>query len=123
MTANKDNRDPKLAINNSRCDKSRLKYAPATHEFAHIIYQVRNNNNSYEFENAINEIYKDYRIEVQNSSIKRDYDDMQKWYLGNYADYNINEFIAEAFQEYCNCKKPSKYAEIVGKLIDEYFKR
>jgi hypothetical protein len=43
--------------------------------------------------------------------------------LGDYASTNIDEFMAESFTEYRLSSKPSKYAVLVGKLIDKYFKK
>ena len=33
----------------------------------------------------------------------------------------IDEFFAEAFQEYKNCRCPSKYAIAVGEIIEKFF--
>ena len=43
--------------------------------------------------------------------------------LGDYASTNIDEFMAESFTEYRLSSNPSKYATLVGKLIDKYFKK
>ena len=43
--------------------------------------------------------------------------------LGNYASTNLDEFMAEAFTEYQLSSNPSKYATLVGKLMDKYFKK
>jgi hypothetical protein len=42
-------------------------------------------------------------------------------FLGQYADTNIREFMAEAFTEYKLSANPSKYAKKVGLLIDKFF--
>lgn len=42
-------------------------------------------------------------------------------YLGRYAGTNDKEFVAECFQEYINKKTPSKYASLVGVIIDKYY--
>lgn len=44
--------------------------------------------------------------------------------LGNIVtNGDVGEFLAEAFQEYKNCSRPSKYAKSIGRLIDDSFGR
>ena len=49
--------------------------------------------------------------------------ELNEIHLGDYADYNHNEFMAEAWTEYKLSSNPSKYAVEVGKLIDKYYKK
>jgi hypothetical protein len=42
-------------------------------------------------------------------------------FLGQYADTNIREFMAEGFTEYKLTANPSKYAKKIGLLIDKFF--
>lgn len=122
LRTNTDARDPQIAIKNSRCDSSRLKFAPATHEFAHLLYQKRISKvSNLEFESKLSKIFDDYNLAIDDAILNRNLNEMSKWYLGNYSDGKINEFMAEAFQEYNNSKRPTKYAILVGELVEKYF--
>lgn len=113
------------AIKSSRCDDKYLERATATHEFGHLLYQFRDivPGQDILFESKVQEVYDNYRKEVNSLIRKRDMDKLAELYLGNYADTGIGEFLAEAFQEYKNCRHPSKYATEIGNLIDRWFKR
>lgn len=99
-----------------------------THEFAHVISvnKWREAAGKYPqidlFWDEIAEIQRRYRTEIWflNSD---DIKGLDKVFLGNYANTNENEFMAEAFTEYKLNSNPSKYALEVGKLIDKYFKK
>ena len=43
--------------------------------------------------------------------------------MGSYASKNIDEFLAECFTEYELTAKPSKYARLVGELVNKYYKK
>lgn len=119
-------RHPYNAIGSSRCRKSKQAVSVLTHEFGHVLYQVRTASVSIpEFESTLHEIHARYMAkvdEVRRGELQ-DMKKIAKWYLGNYADKNVNEFMAEAFQEYKNAKNPSSFAKEVGRLIDLYFKK
>ena len=40
-------------------------------------------------------------------------------FIGRYGQTSVDEFIAETFTEYQLRSNPSKYARLVGELIDE----
>ena len=48
---------------------------------------------------------------------------LAKIFIGKYGNDRLSEFMAEAFQEYKNCRHPSKYALEIGKLIDTWYKK
>ena len=64
-----------------------------------------------------------YRKDVKSLILDKNYTDLENVYLGDYADANINEFMAEGFAEYKLSSNPTKYAVEIGKLIDKYFKK
>lgn len=67
-------------------------------------------------------IKKDYDFELRAINEKNNHDqEFAEVFLGKYANENIREFMAEAFTEYKLKAKPSKYAKIVGLLIDQFF--
>ena len=71
----------------------------------------------------LKKIRKDYYTEI-NSLIKiRDVESLNKIYISQYAQTNINEFMAESFMQYKLNSNPSPYAVKVGKLIDKNFKK
>jgi acyl-CoA reductase-like NAD-dependent aldehyde dehydrogenase len=49
--------------------------------------------------------------------------EMLKGEYSENASTNVDEFMAEAFTEYRLSSNPSKYATLVGQLIDKYFKK
>ena len=122
-----DLRYPDIAINSSRCDSKNLAHSAATHEFAHLIYQFRGNAPGQDvfFENEIERIYNRYTDDF--NLLKQTDSTMQlaaTVFIGKYGHRNgLGEFMAEAFQEYKNCRHPSKYALEVGKIIDMWFQR
>ena len=48
---------------------------------------------------------------------------LNETYMGSYSNLNIDEFLAECFTEYELKAKPSKYARLVGELVNKYYKR
>ncbi len=71
----------------------------------------------------IREIRKKYYEEIRslrNSNNIKKYNDI---YIGRYAMHSFDEFIAEAFTEYTLNSNPSKYAKLVGEIIDQYLKK
>ena len=119
-------RDPKDAIYNSRCDKSRLPFSLASHEAGHLLI---NFNAPATLELQIikaqfADIYSEYINEISQYHLKKETDKLNKISIGDYGTVGKEgEFFAECFQEYRNSSKPSKYAKKVGKLIDSYFKK
>lgn len=104
-----------------------------THEFAHVISTTYTRGfgdvNDIDFFKSLEDIRTDYYAEM-NAISKKYADDRQKSLdaryeisIGRYAGTNLNEFMAEGFTEYKLHSKPSKYAKLIGELIDKHYKR
>lgn len=110
----------------SRVDKSKNDLATVTHEFAHTLgihsqssfYDKRGNYYS-KFWDEVHKEYKSYLKELKSLSGT----DLYDLSLGTYSKTNTDEFLAEAFTEYKLSSNPSKYAKIVGTLVDKTFKK
>lgn len=112
----------------SQVDEINKSLATVTHEFAHVITIEENLLFSKypelkSFWTNIKSIKTKYNKEIKEAYLKKDYDKLNNIFLGDYANKNKNEFMAEAFTEYMLKSNPSKYALEVGKLIDQYFKK
>ena len=112
----------------NKVDAKNLQIAVTTHEFAHVISSSR----AAKYNNVIKElqywdelrvIQKQYWQERDLLRSTQDVKQLNKIYLGKYSETNIDEFHAEAFMEYKLSANPSKYATLVGKLIDKNFKK
>lgn len=117
-------RDRKDAIENSRCDKRKEPVSVVTHEFGHLLCQFRGDStkNMLLFKSSVESLYQEYLQDVRRLIAANDMKHLSNILLGKIATRgNVGEFFAEAFQEYKNCGKPSKYAKLVGGLIDENF--
>lgn len=126
MNVSKDydkNRLNDVPTNKSLCDKDRVQYSTINHEFAHNLYMtgVNKSPTALKFKQELTNIRSDYYKEL--NGLERNSKEYNNIYLGRYASSNIDEFLAEAFQEYRNRRNPSKYANMVGELVDKYFKR
>lgn len=112
----------------SKADLSNVDLATLTHEFAHVI-SIKNDYAIYQFPqmksfwDEMAKLKRRYRKEVKELTINKNYTELNNVYLGNYADENINEFMAEGFAEYKLSSNPTKYAVQIGQLIDKYFKK
>lgn len=115
--------------NNVKTDLSKNDLYVLTHEFGHVISLDSYKQWGYKFpeiENFWSELSKiksRYKKEIKQLLIKGDVNGLNEIYLGDYAETNKNEFMAEAFTEYKLNSNPSKYALEVGQLIDKYFKK
>lgn len=107
----------------SKADPDKAVTATLVHEFAHL-FSIEERKLSTErerlFWGRLSQIKMDYKAELRNIS---DPKEKYKLHLGNYASTKTNEFMAEGFAEYKNSANPSKYAQKVGELIDEFFKK
>jgi len=120
--------DPKSMIirSKSRVDKDKNLIATTTHEFAHVL-GVYENKDIYgmidskysSFWDGIMKNFRAYNKELKATSGLANYN----LSLGRYASTNADEFFAEAFTEYKLSSNPSKYAKIVGDLVDKTFKK
>jgi uncharacterized protein with gpF-like domain len=113
----------------SRVDEKNLDIATTVHEYGHLIslrHQLKQFNPPTEIVNYYKELKKInslYKKELKGFDQTQDYYNRNQISLGDYASTNIDEFMAEAFTEYRLSSNPSKYATLVGKLIDKYFKK
>jgi aminopeptidase N len=108
----------------SKVDEENVSLATLTHEFTHFISVEKNQNNNINAQNFFKELKKlrtSYRKELKQSY--NDIDKLNEIFLGDYANTDLNEFMAEGFTEYKLSSKPTKYAKEIGKLIDKYFKK
>jgi hypothetical protein len=113
----------------SRVDDKNLDIATTVHEYGHLL-SLRHQLKQFNPPNEIVNYYKDlkkinrlYKKELKDFDQNEDFYNRNQISLGDYASTNIDEFMAEAFTEYRLSSNPSKYAVLVGKLIDKYFKK
>ena len=92
-----------------------------THEFAHIIAHSENAIDA-DFFDELRVLFKDYRENRVKYANNRNYKAFNEMNLGTYAGTEIDEFLAEGFKEYQLLSKPSKYARLIGNLVDKYYK-
>jgi hypothetical protein len=111
---------PKSAV-----DATNNTIATLTHEFAHVISNSRFKDMAFHDElwDEVKEIRSAYYAEMHGYRISNNYAKYNETYLGGYASENLNEFFAEAFTEYKLSSNPSKYARLIGELIDRHFKK
>ena len=112
----------------NKVDAKNLQIAVTTHEFAHVISSSRaalynNNTTMLKYWDELRVIQKQYWQERDLLRSKQDIKQLNKIYLGKYSETNIDEFHAEGFMEYKLSANPSKYATLVGNLIDKNFKK
>ena len=115
-----------LQRHKSAVDAINAPYATLTHEFTHVIADastIRLYPKGAEFFEKLQEIRQQYNQEVIAALKSKNFKLANELYLGKYADTNIDEFLAEGFTEYKLNSNPSKYARLIGELIDLYFKK
>ena len=120
-----EERFPDKAINSSRCERKHIAHSTATHEFGHLLYQFREEvpKQNILFERELQRIFYEYRQNVKALIKEDNMEGLAKIFIGKYGNDRLSEFMAEAFQEYKNCRHPSKYALEIGKLIDTWYKK
>jgi SPP1 gp7 family putative phage head morphogenesis protein len=110
----------------SKVDLKNLNISTLTHEFAHVI-SVTNISTNYDgyspFWAEMSSLKRSYTNETRKLFKAKNFEALDKLYLGDYAQTNIKEFMAEGFTEYKLKTNPSKYAEKIGQTIDKYFKK
>lgn len=112
--------------NKSRVDPKKLSLSTLTHEFAHVMSLSdinKHDENHLKFWNEIKSLKRKYSIEANKLIRSKNYNELEKVFLGSYAGTNLDEFYAEAFTEYKLSSTPSKYAKLVGSVIDKYYKK
>jgi hypothetical protein len=105
----------------SAIDSDKMLLATPVHEMTHVLLHTSMKGKS-EVLDKIREIRRQYYAEIQ---ALRDAGNVKKYneiYIGRYAMHSLDEFIAESFTEYTLNANPSKYARLVGEVIDEYLK-
>ena len=93
-------RDPKDAIYNSRCDKSRLPFSLASHEAGHLLFSWKAPISGDEifFENEVKNLYAEYLKEIKGLVKQNKLNELSEKLIGNYGSYNgVGEFMAECF--------------------------
>ncbi len=120
-----DNRDIVNAIENSRCDKNRLQFSLASHEGGHLLlsYNAPLNKEMAMLRHTISQIWEEYKREFESFVSKGEMESAARILIGKYGHNIPSEFMAECFQEYRNSSNPSKYAKLIGELLDSYFKK
>lgn len=122
-TATREVSSVKLAKrSNAVVDDVNIDSYVTTHEFAHILADSGNLLDKAFF-NDLKLIRSEYRRLLQQYVNAGDFTAANKIYLGSYANLNIDEFLAEAFTEYELSSTPSKFALLVGELVEKYFKK
>jgi hypothetical protein len=112
----------------SKVDSENVEISTVTHEFAHVIaIESGGDYSKYPevamFWKELKSLMTKYRKDVKAKVIQNDWVGLDQIYLGDYANTNRNEFMAEGFTEYKLSSNPSKYAIEIGQLIDKYFKK
>jgi len=113
----------------SRVDKDNSFYATIVHEFGHTmtidrgIYSRADDDATKIFWAELGKIRKAYSSELGVLARKKLYAERADIHLGSYAHTNMDEFLAEGFTEYKLRAEPSKYAKLIGELIDKTYKR
>jgi len=106
----------------SAIDADKMLFATPVHEMTHVLLHSSMKGKT-EVLDKIREIRRQYYAEIR---ALRDAGDIKKYneiYIGKYSLHSLDEFIAESFTEYTLNSNPSKYARLVGELIDEYLKK
>jgi hypothetical protein len=102
------------------------KIATITHEFAHCIitrhaeYRTVKGQEYYQELKALKREYNGEKLRLLRRGNVEEYN---KIWLGDYANLNVDEFMAEGFTEFKLSDNPSKYAIKIGQLINKYFKK
>ena len=128
------NRNPKIRVqeingriisaSKSSVDEKNLELATAVHEMGHVMALDRSRlPNIQDYFNKLKDIRTKYLEETRLLLNDNKIDELNKVYLGSYANKNINEFHAECWTEYKLNSNPSKYATLAGNLMDKYFKK
>lgn len=108
----------------SAVDEENLELATAVHEMGHVIaWEYSKTPNVQSYFNELKGIRTEYYKETNGLIKDRNFKELNKISLGEYANKNLDEFHAEAWTEYRLNSNPSKYAKQVGTLIDKYFKK
>lgn len=116
-----------VATYKSLCDVDRIQLSTINHEFAHNLFisNINKSTRALSFQSDLARVRAEYNHELSRlyRGTGKASKELKDIYLGKYASTNLDEFLAEAFQEFKNRKSPSKYAKLVGDLVDKYYKK
>ena len=101
-------------------DKSYL--ATVVHEMGHVLSRS-GLLDERKFWIKVSELKKDYTKNILKYRETNNYKSFNEIFLGKYAMKNVDEFMAECWTEYQLHSNPSKYARLIGELIDEFYKK
>lgn len=111
----------------SVADEANLDLTTVTHETFHVITDsgaiAKENPHVKKFFDELYQIQRSYNDELRELHKANNFKQLNEIYIGKYGNTDLDEFGAECFSEYKLCSTPSKYAKLVGELIDEYFKK
>lgn len=112
----------------SLVDASNVDLATLTHEMAHVMsisskYTSFGNKKDIAFFGDMKRLKTRYKTELNKLARAGKTREALDIYLGDYANKDVDEFFAEGFTEYKLSSKPSKYAKLIGELVDKYFKK
>ena len=105
----------------SAVDELNTELATTIHEMGHVLSRS-NLVSEKEFFEKLTVIRRQYFKEILDYNKNKNYKAYNEIFMGKYSSTNIDEFLAESFTEYILHSNPSKYARLVGELIDQYYK-
>tara|TARA_R110000822_G_scaffold5786_10_gene24759 strand:+ start:1490 stop:3061 length:1572 start_codon:yes stop_codon:yes gene_type:complete len=117
LFTNKFDRRFKSAIN---AENNHL--ATVVHEMGHVLTRSSLSSEG-DFFIKLRELQKEYRAELLKNYTDLNYKSYNKIFMGRYGNTNIDEFLAEGFTEYNLNSTPSKYARLIGDLVNKYYKK
>jgi len=108
----------------SAIDADKMFLSTPVHEMAHVLLHssMKSGNQKIAIDKIriIRKNYYDELKRLKEANKIKQYNDI---YIGRYALHSFDEFIAEAFTEYNLNSNPSKYARLVGEIMDQYLKK
>lgn len=105
----------------SAIDAKNNHLATLVHEMGHVLTRSGLRSEAAFFD-ELRVIRKSYFEEILKYSRESNFIAHNKIFLGRYSATNIDEFLAEGFTEYKLHSNPTKYAKLIGELIDKYYK-
>ena len=111
----------------SNIDEKNLLYGTPVHEMAHVLSSSRivrylgTDQNAMNFWNEMRVLNREYAKALHEFKMAGNVKGYNKIYMGSYSRTNVDEFFAEAWTEYHLSSTPSKYANMVGELVNKYY--
>jgi hypothetical protein len=106
----------------SAVDADKYLLSTLVHEMGHVLSRS-GLIDERQFWIKISELKKDYTKNILKYREANNYKSFNEIFLGKYAMKNVDEFMAECWTEYQLHSNPSKYARLVGELIEEFYKK